>query len=413
MTLIDKYGNPLSAGKNTYSIELAARMKDAVTKKRDLLVELKQQSENLTKKDIATWRRAWQAALNYENPSRGQLLDVYNDALADLHLTGCISQRKGKTLRKKFILLNKDGKENDDARKVFEREWFIDFLELALDRPFFGHSLIQFGDIITVDGIKTFRDVGLVPRKHVVPEYGVIVREPGDEWKKGTSYREGKFAEWCLEVGSPNDLGLLLKCSPQALSKKNMLGYWDAFGELFGMPIRIGKTMSQDAKDIARIENMLDGMGAAAWGLFPEGTEIEIKETTRGDAFNVYDRRVERCNSEMSKGTLNQTMTIDNGSSLSQSATHLEMFENVCKYDDTRVQFLVNDKLIPFMGMHGLLPQGVTFEWDEAMQYTPAEQREIERLVVQEFDVDPKYFEDKYKITIKGKKQASVNHFFD
>ena len=74
-------------------------------------------------------------------------------------------------------------------------------------------------------------------------------------------------------------------------------------------------------------------MGSAFWGLFPDGTEIDIKESSRGDAYNVYDKRVDRCNSEISKGILNQTMTIDAGSSLSQSETHLDVFENVIEAD--------------------------------------------------------------------------------
>ena len=74
--------------------------------------------------------------------------------------------------------------------------------------------------------------------------------------------------------------------------------------------------------EINKVEKMLADMGAAAWGLFPEGTEIDIKESSRGDAFNVYDRRIERANREMSKGILNQTMTIDDGGSL-QSQVHL------------------------------------------------------------------------------------------
>lgn len=394
-------------------LEFAAKLSDMVRKKYDVLMQLKQETENLTKKDIETWRRAWQVAIDFEDPQRGRLLDVYTDTTADMHLTGCMAQRKGKTQKKSFILINKDGKENDEARKVFETEWFIDLMELALDRPFYGHSLIQFGDIISIDGIKRFRDVELVPRKHVIPEYGVIIPEEGDEWKKGISYREGTVADWCIEVGRPRDLGLLLKSAPHALSKKNMAAYWDTFGELFGMPIRVGKTMSQDSKDIARIETMLADMGAAAWGLFPEGTEIEIKETTRGDAYNVYDKRIDRCNSEISKGLLNQTMTIDNGSSLSQSATHLEVFEDVCRADATRFKFLINDKLIPLMIKHGFPVQGVTFDWDEAMQFTPAEQREFERMILQEYEVDDKYFEDKYKIPLKGRRQASTNNFFD
>lgn len=93
-------------------LNLAAQVK----KKRDVLIELNQQTESLTKKDIATWRQAWQAAINYEQPNRCALLDVYNDALVDLHLSGCIAQRKGKTLQKPFVLTGKNGKEDDKAR---------------------------------------------------------------------------------------------------------------------------------------------------------------------------------------------------------------------------------------------------------------------------------------------------------
>lgn len=389
--------------------ELAAKVKE----KRNVLIELNQQTESLTKKDIAKWRQAWQAAIHFEQPNRCALYDIYTDALIDLHLTGCISQRKGKTLQKPFVLTGKNGKEDDRARAVFEREWFMDFLELALDSPYWGHSLIQFNDVVDAGGVMSFAGVELVPRKHVVPEYGVITREAGDDWKTGVSYREGDIAAWCIEVGKPRDLGLLLKCAPQSLSKKNMLAYWDMFGEVFGMPLRIGKTISQDTKDIARIEKMLAEMGAASWGLFPEGTEIEIKETTRGDAFNVYDKRIDRCNSEVSKGILGQTMTIDNGSSLSQSETHLEVFENICRADATMIKYLVNDRLIPLMIRHGFPLQGVAFDWDEATSYSPAEQREIERLLIQYYDIDPQYFIDKYKIGITGTKQPGADRFFE
>lgn len=399
--------------KRTATLQLAAKFAEQVKKKRDILVELNQQTESLTKKDIATWRRAWQGAINYEQPNRGPLLDIYNDVMIDLHLTGCVTQRKGKTLQKPFVLAGKSGKEDVKARAIFERAWFMDFIELALDSPYFGHSLIQFNDIVNVNGIMSFSGVELVPRKHVVPERGVITRVAGDDWKNGLSYRDGDIANWCIEVGKQRDLGLLLKCAPQSLSKKNMLAYWDTFGEIFGMPIRIGKTMSQDTKDLVRIEKMLAEMGAASWGLFPDGTDIEIKESSRGDAYNVYDKRIDRCNSEISKGILSQTMTIDSGSSLSQSETHLEVFENVCRTDAMMIKYLVNDRLIPLMIRHGFPLNGVTFDWDEAASYTPAEQREIERLLIQYYDIDPKYFIDKYKVAITGIKQPTAKSFFE
>ena len=377
-----------------------------------LTAQLMQQTDSLTKKDIATWRQAWQMAISIDNPKRAVLYDIYTDCIVDLHLTGCIGQRKGKTLQKEFRLVGKDGKENEQATALLKKEWFFDFMDLALDSRFWGHSLIQLGDIIKdKDGLR-FCGVELVPRKHVCPEFGVILREVSDDPKNGISYKEGDFANWCIEVGKAHDLGLLLKCAPACISKKNMLAFWDMFGEIFGAPMRVARTNTQDAKERSRIEQSLDKMGAAFWALFPEGTDIEIKESSRGDAYNVYDKRVDRCNSELSKGILMQTMTIDNGSSHSQSETHLEIFENVVAADARFIACIINDKLLPVMVKHGFPVKGLSFEWDNAATYTPTEQRELERVLLQYYDIDPQYFIDKYNVKITGKKSAEPSDFF-
>lgn len=384
-----------------------------LTAKKTMLLDLVQQTESLTKKDVGNWHQSWQIAIKHDEPRRKMLYGCYIAALIDSHLTGCITQRKGKTLEKDFIIRGKDGKENDDARRYFDNEWFIQFLNLALDAAFWGHSLIQFGDIVNRgSAAMRFENCVLVPRQHVVPEFGVITREVGGDIRKGYPYREGELADWCIEVGDPYDLGLLLKVTPHCISKKNMIAYWDTFGEIFGMPMRVAYTPSQNQSDWTRIFNMLNSLGAAGVGLFPDGTQIDIKETSRGDAYNVYDRRVDRANSEISKAILGQTMTIDNGSSLSQSETHLEVFNNICKGDATAIKHTINNRLLPLMEKHGFPLAGCSFEWDDAASFTPAEQRENERLLLQYFDIDPQYFVDKYKITITGVKQPSQNDFF-
>ena len=53
------------------------------------------------------------------------------------------------------------------------------------------------------NGPLRFDGVELVPRKHVVPEYGVLVQDPGGDWRQGIPYREGDIANWCVEVGKP------------------------------------------------------------------------------------------------------------------------------------------------------------------------------------------------------------------
>lgn len=65
-------------------------------------------------------------------------------------------------------------------------------MDLALDSRFCGPTLIQLGDIVNDEnGIMRYDGVELVPRKHVVPEYGVVVKSPGDDWRGGISYVEG------------------------------------------------------------------------------------------------------------------------------------------------------------------------------------------------------------------------------
>lgn len=404
--------------KTVESIRLAARENNAakgggsMRKRKSLVMMLNQQTQSLTKQDVARWRRAWAMALNIENPKRGALYSIYTDTLVDLHLTGCFVQRYHKTLLKAFVIVDKNGKEDKETLKIFKSKWFHHFLLRALESIGWGHSLIQLDDvIIDANGVMKFSDVELVPREHVCPEYGVLLRDRSDSPDQGISYREGALADWCVEVGDSHDLGLLLKCAPQALAKKNMTTYWDVFGEIFGMPMRVGTTTSQNPADRKQIEVMLEEMGAAGWALFPEGTTIEIKESSRGDAYNVYDRRIDRANSEMSKGVLGQTMTIDNGSSKSQSETHLEVFENICAADARLIEYVVNDDLIPKMIRLGFPLSGLTFKWDDAASYSPAEQRELERVLLQYFDIDPQYFVDKYKIPINGVKQSSGGFF--
>ncbi len=376
---------------------------------------LQQQTDSLTKKDIADWRAAHQLAIDYENPSRARLYDIFADCALDTHLSGCIDQRKGKVLQKDFRLVDASGKEKPEATELLQSEWFADFLNLCLDSIYWGPTLIQLGDVVRDNGPLRFDGVELVPRKHVVPEYGVLVRDPGGDWRLGIPYREGDIANWCVEVGKPRNLGLLLKCAPSCISKKNMLAYWDVFGEIFGMPMRIARANTLDAAERANLEAALDKMGAAQYIVTTDGTEIEIKESSRGDAYNVYDKRVDRCNSELSKAVLTQTMTIDSGASLSQSEVHLEIFNRTTEADATMCAHIINGRLLPLMVLHGFPVKGLRFQWNNAASYTPAEQREIERLILEYYEIPAEYFTDKYGVTIDRPREAKTqpDRFFD
>lgn len=293
-------------------------------------------------------------AISVNSPNRQRLYDIYRDALVDLHLSGCIEQRKGFVMSRSFKLVNAAGDEDRDALHYFDQAWFKQLLKYALDSIYWGHSLIELGDLTTDgDGCVCYAGVTLLPRKHVIPEYGRVVTDLGQDWTTGIDYRQQPFSDWLIEAGQPDDLGLLLKAATQTIPKKNTLAFWDTFSEIFGMPMRIARTTSRDPKEQAKLMDMLNKAGTSLSMVAGMETEIEFVESGKSDSYNVYDKRIDRANSELSKLVIGQTMTIEDGSSLSQSQTHLEVFENLVESDRDMLRDIVNNQLLPRMIRHG------------------------------------------------------------
>lgn len=373
-----------------------------------MVIELQRTTDALTRRDIADWRQAWQMAINVDNPNRQRLYDIYRDVEIDLHLSGCVRQRVGFVMAKSFKLVDAKGNENEEAHHYFDQSWFKQLLEYALAANNWGHSLIELGDITTDgDGCVCYNGVSLIPRKHVIPEYGRVIQQLGQDWTSGIDYRSAPFSDWLIEAGRPDDLGLYLKAATQTIPKKNMMAFWDTFGEIFGMPMRIARTTSRDPKEMGRLEQMLKFAGTSQYMVAGQDTEIEFVESGKGDAFNVYDKRIDRANSELSKLIIGQTMTIEDGSSLSQSETHLEVFENLVESDCTMLRDIVNNQLIPRMVRHGFPVKGLRFEWDDAVDYTPEQQVAYETMIADRYEVDPTYFAEKYSMPVGERRNAT------
>lgn len=99
-------------------------------------------------------------------------------------------------------------------------------------------------------------------------------------------------------------------------------------------------------------------------------------------------------------------MTIEDGSSLSQSQTHLTVFENLVESDRDMLRDIVNNQLLPRMVKHGFPVKGLRFEWDDAVDYTPEQQVAYETMIADRFEVDPKYFTEKYSMPVGERRQA-------
>lgn len=372
-----------------------------------VIIDISRQTDALIAHDIGDWRNAWQMAINVDSPNRQRLYDIYADVAIDLHLSGCIAQREGFVLSRSFKLVNSQGREDEEALKLLDAVWFKQLLQYILSSIWWGHSLIELGPCITAaNGRMAYDGVRLIPRKHVIPEYHRAVTELGQDWHDGIDYHEEPFSQWLIEAGQPDALGLYLKAATQTIPKKHALRFWDTFAEIFGMPMRIAKSASRDKKELDRIEQMLRDAGAAQYILAPDGTDIDVVESTRGDAFNVYDKRIDRANSELSKLVIGQTMTIEDGSSLSQSETHLKVFQNLVEADRDFLRDIINNQLLPRMVRHGFPVEGLSFEWDDSVDFTPEQQQAYEQLVLNNYEVEPSYFAEKYNMPVGQRRQA-------
>jgi len=99
-------------------------------------------------------------------------------------------------------------------------------------------------------------------------------------------------------------------------------------------------------------------------------------------------------------------MTIKDGASHSQGKVHLEIFEKVVKSDADMLAEVVNEDLLPLMEKHGFALGNVQFEFDDSKEYTPDELSSILGVLMQYYEVDEDYINDKIQIPVKGLKPA-------
>ena len=380
-------------------------------------IKIPQQLYRITT-DLSKYRAAVATAENIYNPNRYDLLQLYQQTVLDAHVSACVAQRKNQLLSCDFNIYDKAGKEVEDKTLIFETKWFREYLEYVFEVILYGHSLIQFEDVINMGGVEQFKEVELVPRIYVRPESHYVVNSAAAMAPDGIDYLELPYSNWCIGVGKKRDLGLLLKVTPLVIWKKNSLGAWAEFIEKFGSPLRIGKTDSTDEQSVNQMQGMLQNMGVAAWGLFKTDDIIEFVETNHTDSFNVFDKMIERCNSEISKLILGQTMTTDNGSSRSQAEVHKQILDQFGVVDKQFLYTVNNTQLLPLMNRLGFGLDGLVLDIEQEDEFNLEQKSkfDIELLKTGKFTFTPEYIKEKYGtevIEVKEPIEPSIKNELD
>lgn len=392
--------NPMARTQTKTPVKQAAKTTKPTADK--IVNQVIKLTKDYTVKTIDKWRRAQRSAENPDYPNRVQLYDLYSDLNIDDHYGSLVRRSQLDVTATQFIITDKNGNNDEAMIELFHKSWFQDFAEWVIETQFEGFSLLQ---LMEADPTANKICFELVERKNVVPEFGAWVVYQGTT--SYINYRDDAEAmKWLIEVGKKNDLGMLNKMANTILFKKVAMLCHSEFCERFGLPLAKAKTNTRDIGAVNKLEKFLQQMASKSYAILDTSEELEFAESSKGDAYEVFDKMTERCNSEMSKRVRLQTLTTDAGEKGARSLGDVHQISNDDVADYNRKYFanIVNGKLLPLLALHGFKTDGLKFQW--------VFQKEISANVFAQdqwldanFDIDEQFWADKYNVPIKGRKQ--------
>ena len=398
---IPKYGFRPKGAQIANIYEIAERIdKD----ERTLIDKIISEFVDRSRKDIRKWREAQKAIEDPRYPNRTKYHDLNADLIMDLHLESQIQIRILSSTCNRYRIMNrKTGEMNQDRTREIRTGWFRELMYQYLFTSMDGTAVLQ----ARVND-RQIRGFDVIPKRYIIPERKEVTTRGG--WFKGIRYRGNPDYpdHLILELGKSSNPGLMLKLSPNLIWKRNALQAWADYGQLFGKPYRKATTRSSDKATLDRIEYMMKKMGSAGYGIYPEGTTMELVADGQRDAYQVFDAQVARHNSEISKAVNGVTMLSDDGSSRSQSQVHYQVNGKIIQADMEGFESYVNEVLVP----NHLIPIGYRFSPDDEFEFDMTESLgvkehwEIVQGIISEYDVNPQWISKTFGVPILGKKEV-------
>lgn len=363
VAIADYFTNMIGGGKDKEYERAVTQMVEAIKRQRTLY-----------NKEIRDWKNARAAALDPIMPRRKPLIDIMEDLLDDPFIFGRSETRKLRISNKGVAIVEKTGEINWDKTALLQKRWFNNFIKYTLDSIYFSYTLMYPKELDSEGFIKT---LSFVYRDHIIPETTEILINPYD--LSGEDFSEGILKKWTLWINHEHSIGLLNKAIPLWIFKKHSWQNWDEFEEMFGIPMRTAKVASTDPKVKREVDKWLKDLGSAGWARFPEGVEIDIKESNSRDSFNVFNEKRKACNEELATLFDGHSETAKDTGSRAKSGEIINSTERLITLDDeTFVMFVINDDLLPWLREMGY-PFDETDKciWNDNEQLSPKDRLEI------------------------------------
>jgi len=355
------------------------------------------------------WRDSLSYAEDWENPNRAELLRVYKEAVLDSTIRNSMDIRIQRILSAPFNIVNSDNSIAEDAENIFRSNWFEKYLSYVMESIFYGHSLIQ------IDAIEngTVKDVSLIPRENVIPEFALFKKAEYDMKESAIDYTTPKVYKWlCEAYKDRRDIGLLNSVVQYHISRKIANQAWTQFVEKFGEPIIIGRTNSNLESEKNDLKDFLSGLSLSSSAVLDKQTDIEFKETSRADAYSVYKELINSTRDDINTVILGGTELTSGGQggSEARATVHSEQSNYKTKADIRFILNNVNNVLIPKLKELGLINKDIKFEFASDDNITPSEKIKIDKeLMNAGYKLSDEYISKIYEVELVKPKETESN----
>lgn len=364
-----------------------------------IVLQIAQEFKDRSRKDVQKWRQAILAAEKPDDPRWFMMQDLIDNLLIDAHLASVIGIRKSATLNHRFYVFDKQTSEKlDEQTDLFNKKWFYDFVDFALDAIARKYSIMQLfrdGNSVKID---------LIPHRNVCPQLHRIYNEVA-----GNSFIDYSVVPNVIEVLHSSAFGLINDVAANVIMKTNLMQSNAEFSERFGMPLITATTANR--ADVQRIEQGLKNLGEAGTGVLPTGADIKVHALANaGNPEKVYLEPAEFHDKQVSKRFLGSTTIIDEGANRAQTQVHVDTLDDKLSLDDKRmISFVINDKLFPILQSFGFPINNETmqFQFDETEDLTLLDQWKITNEALNRYDLDEEEVRKTFNLPITGTKQQT------
>lgn len=280
---------------------------------------------------------------------QGKDIRIYKELLCDSHVYACVQSRKAGVLSLEWDInrgLDKDENSQiieDLLKKLNVHKLINDILESTL----FGFQPLEIF-------WKKEKSGYILPEKIIAkpPEWFCFDDDNNLKFRTKENYygevvpsKKFLLAQNNPSYNNPYGERVLSRVFWPVTFKKGGLKFWVVFTEKYGMPHLIGKHPRGASKDETEtLADMLEEMIQDAIAVIPDDSSVEIKEANKSSSAEIFEKLIDKMNSEISKAILGQTLTTEIGSSGSYAAshTHMAVRQDIIDTDRKLVETVIN-----------------------------------------------------------------------